>query len=65
MKKKKLRLKQWVKDALMMIAISVILATLFIVGIYGYEKEAKKCDEYYGRTCSIYEVDQFGKGVRH
>ena len=65
MKKKKLRLKQWVKDALMLIAISVILATLFIVGIYGYEKEAEKCDEYYGRICSIYEVDQFGKGVRH
>ena len=65
MKKKKLRLKQWVKDALMLIAISVVLATLFIVGVYGYEREAKKCDEYYGRTCSIYEVDQFGKGVRH
>ena len=64
MKKKKLRLKQWVKDTLMIMSISVVLATLFIVGIYGYEKEAKKCDEYYGRTCSIYEVDQFGKGVR-
>ena len=63
MKKKKWRLKQWVKDVL--IIISVVLSTLFIVGIYGYEKEAKKCDEYYGRTCSIYEVDQFGKGVRH
>ena len=63
MKKKKWRLKQWVKDAL--IIISMVLATLFIVGIYGYEKEAKKCDEYYGRTCSIYEVDQFGKGVRY
>ena len=63
MKKKKWRLKQWVKDAL--IIISVVLATLFIVGIYGYEKEAKKCDEYYGRTCSIYEVDKFGKGVRY
>ena len=65
MKKKKLRLKQWVKDALMLIAISVVLVTLFIVDIYVYEKEAKKCDEYYGRTRSIYEVDQFGKGVRH
>ena len=64
MKKKKLRLKQWVKDTLMIMAISVVLATLFIVGIYGYEREANKCDEYYGRTCSSYEVDQFGKGVR-
>ena len=65
MKKKKLRLKQWVKDALMIMAISGTLATLFIVGIYGYEREAKKCDEYYGRTCSIYEVGQFGKEVRY
>ena len=64
MKKKKLRLKQWVKDALIIMAISVVLATLFITGIYGYKREAKKCDEYYGRTCSSYEVDQFGKGVR-
>lgn len=65
MKKKKLRLKQWAKDVLMLIAISVVLVTLFIVDIYVYENEAKKCNEYYGRTCSIYEVDQFGKGVRH
>ena len=64
MKKKKLRLKQWVKDTLMIMSISVVLATVFIAGIYGYEKEAKKCDEYYGHICSIYEVDQFGKGVR-
>ena len=61
MKKKKLRLKQWVKDALMIMAISVVIATLFIVGIYGYEKEAKNCDEYYCCTCSIY----FGKEVRY
>ena len=54
MKKKKWRLKQWVKDALMIMAISGVIATLFIVGIYGYEKEAKKCDEYYCCTCSIY-----------
>lgn len=61
MKKKKRRLKQWVKDALMIIAISGVIATLFIVGIYGYEKEAKNCDEYYCCTCSIY----FGKEVRY
>ena len=61
MKKKKRRLKQWVKDALMIMAISGIIVTLFIVGIYGYEKEAKKCDEYYCCTCSIY----FGKEVRY
>ena len=61
MKKKKRRLKQWVKDALMIMAISGIIVTLFIVGIYGYDKEAKKCDEYYCCTCSIY----FGKEVRY
>ena len=61
MKKKKRRLKQWVKDTLMIIAISGVIVTLFIVGIYGYEKEAKKCDEYYCCTCSIY----FGKEVRY
>ena len=61
MKKKKRRLKQWVKDALMIMTISGVIVTLFIVGIYGYEKEAKKCDEYYCCTCSIY----FGKEVRY
>ena len=61
MKKKKWRLKQWVKDALMIMAISGVIVKLFIVGIYGYEKEAKKCDECYCCTCSIY----FGKEVRY
>ncbi len=64
MKKKKLRLRKWVKETLLIIAVGIVFALIMIFVISQYEKEAKKCDEYYGRICSIYEVDQYGKGVR-
>lgn len=63
-RKKKYRLKQWVKDALMILAIGLIFGVLFVVAIKSYGKSARECDEYYGRTCSIYEIDQYGKGIR-
>lgn len=65
--KKKRRLKKWVKvvlNTLGVIALVVLLVHLFLVANNRYEKIAHECDEYYGRICSIYEIDQYGKGIR-
>ena len=62
--KRKRRLKRWVKDFLAITSMMVVLGFLFILGLKSYSKTATQCDEYYGRTCSIYEIDQYGKGIR-
>lgn len=65
--KKRRRLKKWVKVTLNwlgVIALMMLFAHLFIVANERYAKIAHECDEYYGHICSIYEVDQFGKGIR-
>ena len=63
-RKKKYRLKQWVKDFLVIIGMSVVFMILLIVTMKSYSKTTTQCDKYYGRTCSIYEIDQYGKGIR-
>lgn len=63
-RKKKYRLKQWVKDFLVIMGMGVVFMILLIVAIKSYSKTATQCDEYYGRTCSNYEIDQYGKGIR-
>ena len=65
--KKKYRLKRWVKVTLNwlgVIALGVLFAHLFLVANNRIEEVAHECDEYYGRMCSVYEIDQFGKGIR-
>jgi len=64
MKRKKYRLRQWVKDLLLTIIIGVVLGVILIFALKEYSKTARQCDEYYGHICSIYEVDQYGKGIR-
>lgn len=63
-RKKKYRLKQWVKDFLVIMGMSVVFMILLIVTMKSYSKTATQCDEYYGYTCSIYRIDQYGKGIR-
>ena len=62
--KKKRRLKRWVKEFLAMVVFALIIYTIAFIGLKSISKTAKQCDEYYGRTCSIYEIDQYGKGIR-
>ena len=62
--KKKYRLKQWVKDLLLIIIVGVVLGVVLTIALNEIDKTGKECDEYYGRTCSIYEVQQYGKGIR-
>ena len=63
-RKKKYRLKQWVKDLLVIIGMVIIFILLFLVAMKSYSKTTTQCDRYYGRTCSIYEIDQYSKGIR-
>lgn len=65
--KKKRRLKRWVKVVLNHIgalALAILFIHLFVVANNRYEEIAHECDEYYGHMCSIYEIDQYGKGIR-
>lgn len=64
MKKKKLRLKGWVKDTFVIICFSVLFVLLLLVGCERYDEVAQECDNYYGYTCSNYQVEQYAKGIR-
>lgn len=61
--KKRLRLKKWVVEML----VYSILSTLLILGMYliilNYQKVAEDCDKHLGRTCTIYEINKYVKGV--
>lgn len=65
--KKRRRLKRWVKVTLYHIgglALAILFIHLFAVANNRYVEIAHECDEYYGRMCSVYEIDQYGKGIR-
>lgn len=65
--KKKRRLKKWVKvtlNTLGVMALAILFIHLFKVANDRYVEIAHECDEYYGRMCSVYEIDQYGKGIR-
>lgn len=64
MKRRKLKLKEWVKDALVVITIVIAIFTILVIAVPSLTKTARECDKYYNHTCSIYEIDQFGKGIR-
>ena len=62
--KKKYRLKGWVKELLLILVVGFFLTIIVYIGLKEYSRKARECDAYYGRTCSSYEVNQYGKGVR-
>ena len=62
--KKKRRLKKWVKEFLAMVVVALILYVIMFFALKSISHTATQCDEYYGRTCSIYDIDQFEKGIR-
>ena len=59
---KKLRLKKWVKNLLITIFVILVIFVL-IHFILSYQKRinniSNQCDEFYGRTCSWYEIENF------
>lgn len=61
-RKKRYRLKPWVKKTLywiLAIEIVILLALMFIHAMNDFEENAKKCDEARGYTCSYYDVRQY------
>lgn len=65
MKKTRLRLKGWVKEFLVVFTLIVVSLVVIVIAFNKVDKTWDECEEYYGRTCSWYEVDQYGKGVRY
>lgn len=64
--KTKRRLKKWVKVVLNItgvVAFTILFVCMLNLSVERYEETAKECDAYYGRMCSHYEVEKFGKGV--
>lgn len=65
--KKKRRLKKWVKVTLNWLGVIAFVGFMYMclsVGIERYNELGRQCDEYYGYTCSHYQVEQWGKGIR-
>ena len=64
-KKKKRRLKKWVKvtlNILCAISVFIILALLIKKGVNDFEDLAKQCDKEYGYTCTYYDIRQYSLG---
>ena len=65
--KKKYVLKKWVKVVLGCLEGFAVLLVFILIGKFalnGYDKVAESCDAYKGHICSVYEVQQYGKGIR-
>lgn len=62
MKKKRRRLKKWVKEllySLLAIGCLIILGIVFAKSMNDFEEKAKRCDEARGYTCTYYDVRQY------
>ncbi len=59
---KKLKLKSWVKYFLLGVLIGIV-SYFLIHFILSYKNRisniSNQCDDFYGRTCSWYEVENF------
>lgn len=61
-RRKKYRLKSWVRKTLYwMLAIGIVILFAFAIvyALNDFEKDAKRCDEARGYTCSYYDVRQY------
>lgn len=65
MKRTKRKLKKWVKNTLVIIAmiiVGIIISLIVKTGMNDFDELACQCDEVKGYTCSYYEVRQYGLG---
>lgn len=60
-KHKKYRLKKHIKRKVMKILVIVISLLLILLlikkGLDNYDKLARECDQYYGETCTHYDIN--------
>lgn len=60
--KKKRKLRKWVNVTLFVVLIIIISLLLILMSQNGntqFNQSANECDDFYGRTCTYYEVRQF------
>lgn len=68
MKRTKRKLRKWVKNTLVIIAIIIfviIIGLIINIGMNNFNELARQCDEAKGYTCSYYEVRQYGLGINY
>lgn len=58
-KRKRRKLKSWVKVAILLLFFTILLSVIFIRSLEEFEEQARQCDLKYGYTCSYYQVRQF------
>ena len=56
--KRKLRLKKRVKAVLYYTLALITMIVVINIALARLNKTAEKCDNYFGRTCSIYEIQR-------
>lgn len=61
---KKLKLRKWVKVAIvtiLLVIIAIILTHFILTSINDFNESSIQCDQAKGSTCSYYEVQKFIK----
>lgn len=56
-KYKKYRLKKHIKQKLLIVSAALISLLLIKIGLNNYDNLAKECDQYYGETCTHYDIN--------
>ena len=54
---KKYRLKKHIKRKLITILLLIMTVLLIKIGLNNYDNLAKECDQYYGETCTHYDIN--------
>lgn len=58
---KKYKLKQHIKNKLVLVGLVVVTLLLVKQGISNYNDIAKECDSYYNTTCTHYDINNYNK----
>lgn len=61
---KKYKLKQHIKDKLVIVMLVVMLVVMLLLvkqSLNNYNDMAKECDIYYNNTCTHYDINNYSK----
>lgn len=56
MKKKRRRLRPWVKVTMLTVIVGLVLGFVLVKGLEGLDNMYEECDNAKGYTCSYYEA---------